>query len=113
MKKYSICFFALYFFCFALMLLTYPKDSKSIMSGETAALEADAEADGSRTSENGYFAILDGDSILFYRVVQENTLCSIPLSETNLTDEEREKLLEGIYFDQAEDFYCYLESITS
>lgn len=113
MKKYSICFFALYFFCFALMLLTYPKDSGSTLSAETAAVEADAEADGSRMTENGYFALLDGDSILFYRVVQENTFRSVPLSETNLTDEEREKLLGGIYFAQPEDFYCYLESITS
>lgn len=115
MKKYSICFFVLYLLCFGLMLATYPdsESRKDFRDASLSAVEADAAVETVPPASPEYLGKLSGQTIYLYRLENAVFCHSFPLAETNLTEEERDCLEEGIFFFQLEDFYHYLESITS
>ena len=138
MKKYSICFFAIYCLCFILLYMIYPEEENGGLSveGITEAREltelAEAGAQVLDPKETGEPEPTGQDEINVKRPVEftywvyeyegEILVCypdhssvfkRIPIVDEILSKEERNTLKNGLCFYHLEDVYHYLESITS
>ena len=135
MKKYSICFVALYCLCFAMMYLSYPEQvdeepeiviltkaaeilqaEETTLSPVAASVETTAEPEAvtdNTAAAPPYFVKSGGSEILVYYPDEATLYKRIPLVPEDLSESDRISLEEGLSFETIDELYHYLESITS
>lgn len=135
MKKYSICFVALYCLCFAMMYLSYPEQAdgepetviftkaaeilqaeETTLSPVAASVETTTEPETvtDNTPAAPPYLVKSGDSEILVYYPDEATLYKrIPLVPEDLSESDRLELETGLSFETIEELYHYLESITS